>query len=132
MNITQFQDFGINSLQEIVTKFDEIVNNVREPIVKAVDSFQKIIALAEGDGLQGLVNKLTTAIRDLPDSLAKAIERIKNLIITVSHYDSIPWVKAIKAIVTRVDNFITDIKTDIMGLYTVRVLSILATLFHNT
>lgn len=114
-----FQDFGINDLSDLVKIFDKIIGRVRDPIMKAINAFKKLINTVKKKGIQGLFNDFIKAMKDLPLAVKKLIENLTNFFKEISDYEGLPWIAAIKRVVNRIRFFIEDVQADIMGFYNV-------------
>ncbi|WAR20774.1 hypothetical protein MAR_014748 [Mya arenaria] len=113
-----FEDFGINSLSDLVHIFDKIVAKIVDPIKDALNTFRETITnFKDGNSLTETVNTLVQIVKHLPTKLGDVATRMKEFVKDLFSISGNAVIDEIKAIVKEVRDFIDGISQDALKFY---------------
>ena len=112
-----FQDFGINSVQDLVHIYDKIVAKIIDPMIGAVKAFGDIIHLFKNGGIKKIFDTLVSTVKNLPHILGDVTKRLKEFVDEIFSIAGSVIMEEIKLIVGHVRAFVDGVKQDILKFY---------------
>lgn len=113
-----FQEFNINSIQDIALIFDNIMETSIDPVVDKVQAFKTLIQLVD-NGIEHIINKIIEVIKNYPLILEDIVKKVINVVLKVIDFGGSPWIEQIKKIIIKARYFVEEIKEDITNFYSV-------------
>ncbi|CAG2189852.1 unnamed protein product [Mytilus edulis] len=116
-NLNILKDFGFDDIQNIASAFDRLFHKIIDPIVEAVNVIKELIEMVKEMTFVQLVKEIIQIFKNLPDIIHKIVESVKTAYHKLIDFDGSPLIDRFKKVINRVTNFITDVKSDVLGFY---------------
>lgn len=113
-----FQEFNINSVQDLALIFDHIMETIIDPVVDVVQAFKTLIQLFD-NGIEYIINKIIEVVKNFPLILEDVVQKLIDGVLAVIDFGGSPWIEQIKKIIIKARYFVEDIKEDITNFYSV-------------
>lgn len=121
VNCIIFQDFGIDSIQNLASAFDRIFHKIVDPIKEAIDLISDLIDMGRNHLLEKMIVELVALFKELPSLIKEMAENLYHSMLKLNSFDGYPLVERVKKLINRIRVFIDDVKADIFGFYHVSV-----------
>ncbi|KAH3708804.1 hypothetical protein DPMN_068263 [Dreissena polymorpha] len=117
-DLNVLKDFGINSLSDLVTIFDKIMDKIVNPIINAIKAFKQILTMFKGGKtLTKVVNEIVDIVKNLPTRLGEVANRMRDCVKELFSISANTVSEEIKSIAKEVSDFIDGIKNDALKFY---------------
>ena len=121
-NCIVFQDFGIDSIQNLASAFDRIFHKIVDPIKEAIDLISDLIDMGRNHILEKMIVDLVALFKELPSLIKEMAENLYHSMLKLNSFDGYPLVDRVKKLINRIRVFIDDVKADIFGFYHVSII----------
>ena len=119
-----FQEYGYDKIQRFAEIYDKVVKKVISLIKGAVESFTTLVSTFKGTNFSDILKNLIESVKQLPKKVFNLRRIGKRIYKAVGKFVELPPVVThVKDLITKVTTLFTDIKTDVMKLYNVRMLT---------
>ena len=120
-----FQEYGYDKIQRFADIYDKSVKKVISLIRGAVEQFRTLVSTFKGTDFSEILKNLIESVKQLPKKVFNLRRIGKRIYKAVGKFVELPPVVThVKDLITKVTTLFTDIKTDVMNLYNVRILAI--------
>ncbi|CAG2238525.1 unnamed protein product [Mytilus edulis] len=94
-----------------------LYNMIIDPVIEAAKTIKELIEMVTEMTFVQLVKEIIKIFKNLPDIIHKIVESVVAAYNKLIDYDGYPLIDRFKKVINRVTNFITDVKSDVLGFY---------------
>ena len=113
------QDFGINSKQDMVNLYDNIIGKIVNPVKSGVGNFNEILELFRDGSIVDLFQNMLTTMTKLPSAIGNTTRWLKVLLKVILKTKPSTMVESVKSLLQQFKQMFSEIKLQIGNFYSV-------------